>query len=379
MSFVVHAAPVALPPSRFGEPIALAQSDPGSSGFSVPGEAGLDGHLPMSAFLALYLMLIEEMQKHRAANQRMSTQAGLLEQSISRAQAQHVRDQGTHILAGAVAGAVLGFGLGAAGAVMSHRAFGKQAGAAAPLERSRSARLTRGGDDGISPLARPPRNNLSELEALNEQRTLDDLVLGSPRRASAALTEHGPLDDLVLGSPRRAPAALTEHGPLDDLVLGSPRRAPAALTEHGPLDDLVLGSPRRASVAPTEHGALDDLVIQRNSPASAAPDAPVTPDSPVPPGPLRQMRNGMMGQMMLSNAALLAGVATAAGGMVAASDGADAGMLQTAGSVLQSTKHNRGEAARADNEGVTRIGGALHDQDQDLRQTISQIASSIRA
>jgi hypothetical protein len=83
--------------------------------------------------------------------------------------------------------------------------------------------------------------------------------------------------------------------------------------------------------------------------------------------------------MLMANTASLAAIGAAGGQMVAAMDRANSGLTQTSGMISESTKHNRGEEARLGNEAATRALSGLRGMNEDLRQTLSQIISSIKA
>jgi hypothetical protein len=137
-----------------------------------------------------------------------------------------------------------------------------------------------------------------------------------------------------------------------------------------------IGSTRSEEAVRGEAGTTNDWA---GGPAGADIEPPRHPGLPGATDPMRLARQGMIGQMLAANAGSLPAVGASGGQMAAAMDRADAGLLQTSGMISESTKQNRGEEARNGNEAVGRALAALRDQNQDLRQTVSQIVSSIRA
>src|ERR1700748_1919964 len=128
MSISIPAVPSTVPPWRFDGRAGAAPVQSQLSGSADVSETGFDGHVKVPDYFALWLELLELMQEQRAADRAMASKVGLVAQDLSRAQAQHVRDEGVHIFAGALAGAAMGIAIGTVGAVISHRALGKQPG-----------------------------------------------------------------------------------------------------------------------------------------------------------------------------------------------------------------------------------------------------------
>lgn len=316
MSITIQPMSSVVQPWRFEARASVVQSQAGPLDPSASAEAGFDGHVKAPAHLALWLELLALMEEQRAADRALASQVGLVTRDMSRKQAQHVRDEGVKIFAGALAGAVLGVALGATGAVMSHRALSKQLGNPAAAKP---------GSGSVAPdnIASPS----SWFDRL--QARFGTTYQVNPARASSRASAELPAGSMRSGQGER-----------------SMRNAGAGEPADG-----NAGLPHQPHALPPL-GAADMM---------------------------RASRAGIAGQMLAGSAASLAMVGASGGQMAAAIDRADAGLLQTSGMISESTKNNRGEEARNGNEAVARTLAALRDQNQDLRQTMSQIAASIRA
>jgi hypothetical protein len=379
MSIAIQAVSSPPLPARFEARPEPSQSDPGSIAPFASPQAGYDGHVGVPAYFALWLELLELMQEQRAADRALSSQVGLVTQELSRAQARHVRDEGGQIFAGALAGAVMGFAIGAAGAAISHRAFGKQAGGAAPVERSRSGRAAGDahGVDGVGNGSLPARPDIDDLPGLGD--------IDGSSRAFARMRFNEP--DIGSVTPR-----LSRSGSVASTGSQAQRSEPGEI--EGPpfsVRGMRFNEPDIGPVTPplSRQGSVRSTTSHASRPDHSDPLDPFGPATIAAPADhpdssgrsdsMRASRKGLIGQMLVANAASLAAVGAAGGQMSAALERADAGLLQTGGMISESTKHNRGEEARNGNEAVSRTLGALRDQNQDLRQTVSQIVSSIRA
>jgi invasin C len=316
MSTAIQAMSSVVPPWRFEARAAVVQPQAGPLEPSASAEAGFDGHVKAPAHLALWLELLALMEEQRAADRALASQVGLVAQSMSREQAEHVRAEGVKIFAGALAGALLGVALGATGAVMSHRALGRQLGNPAAARPGSGSAVP---DDIASPS--------SWFDRL--QTRFGTTYQVNPARPSSRGAAELPTGSMRSGQGERS------------------------------LRNAGAGEPADGNIVPPH-------------PTNALPPLG-TADM------MRASRAGIAGQMLAGNAASLAMVGATGGQMAAAIDRADAGLLQTSGMISESTKNNRGEEARNGNEAVARTLAALRDQNQDLRQTMSQIAASIRA
>jgi hypothetical protein len=412
------------------------QLAPGSTDPSASPAQGADGHLQVPAYFALWLELLELLQKQRSADRTLSTQVGLVTQDLALAQAQYVRNEGGQIFAGALTGAVTGIAIGAAGAMLAHRAFGKQTGSAsqqngsASLERPRSGSVAGAADDidNMSRPARPDTDGLSEpgeIERAFERssHTLDRMRFNAPdiesisvpgtsvSRSGSVSSAAGRPEPVELGELDGSTSSLNRmrfNDPDIEPVTPPVSRSGSVSSAGGrpegrlqgraeplesgeidgstsPLNRMRFEDPDAGALAPSL--SRQGSVRSSTGPASPAdqaaspaqPDSPIQPDSARVSDSTRASRRGLIGQMLIGNAASLAAIGAAGGQMSAAVERAGAGLAQTGGMITESTKHNRSEDARNANEAVTRALGALRDQNQDLRQTISQIVSSIRA
>ncbi len=352
MSISISVMPSFVQPYRFDEhagPVQLSSLEPTGGA-----EAVFDGHMKASDFLPLLLELLALIQKQRAADRALGSALGLVAQDMSLVHAQYVRSEGTDFFAGAFVGAMMVLVIGAVGAVISHRALGKQL---SNSERQDGLGVPGGpvfdGDvnpSALLPAARPRelRDDILEMQSLERRSVSGSEPAVRPRELRDDILEMQ-LQFLERRSVSGSVRSLERGNRASVSSRASVRGDSEVVDGHDNVDFSNVGAPA--------HNGIPRFSYETRQVAG----------------------RGLVGQMLMANTASLAAIGAAGGQMVAAMDRANSGLTQTSGMISESTKHNRDEEARLGNEAVTRALTGLRGMNEDLRQTMSQIISSIKA
>ncbi|MEJ0004490.1 MAG: hypothetical protein WDN30_14760 [Pararobbsia sp.] len=342
-------------------------------------DVAFDGHIDVPSYLHSQLRLMKLIEEQRSANRAAYGKLGNVTQQMSLMQAQAVRNEGIDLFTGALLGAGIGLAVGGVGGVMSHRALSKQLGSANLGARGtgtadRSAALSRG--DEVSGAQQQghgasAQNAVSDIDSPSSLWDRLQMRCGGKSYSVQDRTrqELGDIDAATAASRRHpavTPARLSSMPNAAPTTAGSIRRA-----DSGAGDADVTSSTHAADALPAVVPAADPATCSTNVVSDAASFSPADM--------LRVSRSGAVGQTLAGNAASLGTVASSGGQMAASTERANAGLLQASGMTSESAKNNRGDEARGDNEAIAQMQATLRQLNQMTQQTMSQIASSIRA